>query len=148
MGYYTRHTLTLFGPRDAVVAAWLDEVKSYECALLDMASGETTKWYDHNNDMILLSKRHPEVGFLLKGEGEESGDVWAAYFFRGKAEEFRMEPWVPPPCTISGWPAGEAIGSEAARLALAARKKERAASERAREIARLEAELTRLRSGA
>jgi len=148
MGYYTTYKLTLFGPQDAVVAAWLDKVKSYECTLLDITSSGATKWYDHDDDMILLSKRHPEVGFLLKGDGEEQGDVWATYYFRGHPETFRMEPWVPPPCTMRGWPAGEAVGSEAARRTLDAREKERAASEKAREIARLEAELTRLRSGA
>ena len=36
------------------------------------------KWYDHEEHMIQLSKEFPYVLFTLKGEGEESGDIWRA----------------------------------------------------------------------
>jgi hypothetical protein len=45
---------------------------------------ESCKWYNHDDDMITLSKQFPTVLFILKGEGEESGDLWIAYYQDGK----------------------------------------------------------------
>lgn len=42
------------------------------------------KWYDYEQDVALLSKRFPEFHFYLKGTGERSDDIWAAYFLNGE----------------------------------------------------------------
>jgi hypothetical protein len=42
------------------------------------------KWYEWQEDMETLSKQFPSVVFTLRGEGEESGDIWVAYFKDGK----------------------------------------------------------------
>ena len=42
------------------------------------------KWYDWDTDMRCLSNKFPTVTFTLKGEGEESGDLWIAYYLGGK----------------------------------------------------------------
>src|SRR5881394_2305568 len=47
---------------------------------------ESTKWYDHEADMKALSAEFPKVLFTLRGEGEESGDVWVKYFKNGKMQ--------------------------------------------------------------
>jgi hypothetical protein len=42
------------------------------------------KWYDHEADMKLMSKKFPKTVFALCGFGEESGDIWVKYFRNGK----------------------------------------------------------------
>ena len=43
------------------------------------------KWYKHDEDMKLLSKKHPDILFELYGNGEEDGDMWKAYYKNGKS---------------------------------------------------------------
>lgn len=43
----------------------------------------SAKWYDYEQDMRFFSKQHPSVLFKLIGDGEESGDLWEAYFKDG-----------------------------------------------------------------
>jgi hypothetical protein len=47
---------------------------------------ENMKWYDWERDMRMFSKRHPKILFILKGFGDEPGDVWIAYIQNGKAQ--------------------------------------------------------------
>jgi len=47
---------------------------------------QACKWYDWKVDMIAYSKKFPEFIFTLHGEGEESGDIWTAYFMGGKVQ--------------------------------------------------------------
>lgn len=46
--------------------------------------GQNTRWYDHEKDFIALSKQFPDVLFTLDGEGEEAGDIWRKFFYRGE----------------------------------------------------------------
>lgn len=41
------------------------------------------KWYDADEDMLLLSTRFPGVVFSLRGYGEESEDIWEHYYLDG-----------------------------------------------------------------
>ncbi len=51
---------------------------------ISYAMGEACKWYEWKEDMIAFSKKFPKVCFKVHGEGEESGDIWDAYFLNGK----------------------------------------------------------------
>lgn len=44
------------------------------------------KWYEWEKDMLLLSKRFPEVLFCLRGEGEDHEDLWEAFFLNGAVQ--------------------------------------------------------------
>lgn len=41
------------------------------------------KWYDYNEDMILLSSKFPDMLFELRGEGELARDLWLNYYKNG-----------------------------------------------------------------
>ena len=45
------------------------------------------KWYDHDEDMIALSHRFPDVLFTLYGDGEESDDMWYTYYLNGMSQD-------------------------------------------------------------
>jgi hypothetical protein len=47
-------------------------------------SSDRWKWYEHDDDMKILSSEFPEVLFILYGEGEENGDIWRSYYKNGK----------------------------------------------------------------
>lgn len=49
-------------------------------------TSEGTKWYSHDEDLIKLSKKFPEIVFRLHGEGEEPGDLWDKYYKNGKTQ--------------------------------------------------------------
>lgn len=90
MGYLTTYDLTVYTPEDdgrlqeycgdenfkSIVASILDFTPFYDCC----------KWYDHESDMKIISKKFPNHVFKLHGEGEESGDIWDKWFMNGKMQ--------------------------------------------------------------
>lgn len=87
MGYYTRFKLTVTGETDIdVIEKFRDENDYAEYALDEFGdSREECKWYDCKEDVLAFSKKHPDILFLLEGEGEEAGDVWRLYARNGKS---------------------------------------------------------------
>lgn len=83
MGYYTRYELNFDNGGDydlgEAVVARIQEISGYTYLF-----NQEVKWYEHEADMKQLSKEYPDIAFTLDGEGEESGDVWRAYFKDGK----------------------------------------------------------------
>lgn len=59
------------------IAARIDE---------DGTSVESSRWYDHEDEMRSFSEQFPHVLFTLSGEGEENGDLWKKYFRNGKMQ--------------------------------------------------------------
>lgn len=47
---------------------------------------QQSKWYNWEKHMREFSKKFPTICFKLHGEGEESGDIWDAYFLNGKCQ--------------------------------------------------------------
>jgi hypothetical protein len=45
------------------------------------------KWYNHDEDMAVLSKEFPTIVFKLSGDGEEADDIWTKYYKNGKKQE-------------------------------------------------------------
>lgn len=98
MGYYTQYTLSWnknAGPSYDELEKLTDE-NWYVARSGALYTQEPTKWYDWENDMLLLSLRYPETLFKLDGEGEESGDIWRAFYKGGK--QIRLwKPNITPP---------------------------------------------------
>lgn len=108
MGYYTYYEVSFKNePKTSEYAKKLAEINpeyfgqsyhgfGYE-TLEGMISGDSMKWYDHDRDMMKLSKAFPDELFILHGEGEENGDLWNAYYKDGKMEICRAETVYPEP---------------------------------------------------
>lgn len=93
MGYYTEHELEILESELTVqdlYEKWENgEIKfeGFDYALESDGSTYTeVKWYNHEKDMIELSKEFPTYLFKLKGEGEEAGDLWVKYYKNGKSQ--------------------------------------------------------------
>lgn len=105
MGYYTDYTLNIYGGTSNKDGSFTTTTQLPEIVVKDLEqeiekmgvfdrSGSVeygyysnSKWYDHDDDMLLLSKRFPEVLFCLHGEGEEQEDMWENYYYNGKLQE-------------------------------------------------------------
>lgn len=73
---------------DELITAYIAENEYFIHALgPDGDSGDSCKWYDHQTDMRIMSKRFRGVLFTLSGEGEEHPDIWKRYFLNGKMQE-------------------------------------------------------------
>jgi len=49
-------------------------------------NSDLIKWYEHEQDMLLLSSRFPQYLFTLYGNGEETDDIWYKYFIDGRCQ--------------------------------------------------------------
>ena len=49
------------------------------------------KWYNHDRDMLALSKKYPDIVFQLDGEGVEAGDVWRKWYKNGKGQKYKPD---------------------------------------------------------
>lgn len=50
------------------------------------STNNSSKWYEHKENLKEFSKKYPNWLFTLSGKGEESGDIWKAYFVNGKMQ--------------------------------------------------------------
>ena len=103
MGYYTKFDLEISGTGERWVTGVdakgekikvnigidKDEVtrelvnlSGYE----HLFDGDTHKWYDYDENMLEISRKYPDLLFILSGEGEESGDLWRNYYKNGKSQ--------------------------------------------------------------
>jgi len=60
--------------------------------LIEIVSPEQKmKWYSHEEDMMNLTTIFPDLVFVLKGEGEDSGDSWIKIFHNGKQSFYQEQ---------------------------------------------------------
>lgn len=99
MGYYTNYLLEVLDEKGQEYADYkteqqveeiLESVTGYDLSLAGWSDG--IKWYDHESDLIDISKRFPNNVFRLQGHGEGDGygdvDIWVKFFRNG---EYYME---------------------------------------------------------
>lgn len=110
MGYYTDYELYVSAYQDgkqlgyqsipALVAKDLekeiDMMNVFERGDCSTGWYANAKWYEHEDDMILLSKRFPELLFELSGTGEGNDDIWTSYFHDGASQLCVAEIVYPP----------------------------------------------------
>lgn len=88
MGYYTDFSIQLVGEHIGEVKA--DEVMAelekiseygfYREGVQEIKSSDSCKWYEHEEHLKALAITYPDIGFEVKGIGEEQPDMWAKYF--------------------------------------------------------------------
>lgn len=61
-----------------------ENVEKSEYPLFELISSDMNKWYDHYDEMIILSKEFPSLYFELEGQGEDHDDLWKEYFHNGE----------------------------------------------------------------
>lgn len=101
MGYYTNFSLKVIEIiEDAEIE--VDEVEFPEFNEKNMYDGDLSvqelisgysdsmKWYDYEEDMIEISKKFPNLIFILDGNGEESGDIWRKFYMNGKTYSWQL----------------------------------------------------------
>ena len=107
MGYYTKFDLTMYPRQDEkkeleILREIAAKIYSYSSEEISDSTAEWClsdhmKWYDNYDDMIEISKKFPDITFVLEGEGEEAGDLWVKYFNNGEGEECYAEIVYPQP---------------------------------------------------
>lgn len=87
MGYYTDFE---FGANRQEIVDKIHEVSGYG---EPGESGEYggAKWYDWADHLKEVSLLFPDDLIEISGEGEESGDIWRAYFKNGKSVQIHAE---------------------------------------------------------
>lgn len=83
MGYYTNYTLMFEADFETTgdIRSQITYNGDMDCAV--GLGSEPCKWYNYKEDMIAFSKRFPDILFELTGYGEESEDIWIAWFKNG-----------------------------------------------------------------
>lgn len=111
MGYYTQYELhavdvetcspiTMLEEENIAKRLWelIDGSDRYTPKSLAAAvSEDSMKWYDHEENMITLSKEYPNILFVLEGIGEEFPDAWRKWFHNGEFEASYAEVVYPRP---------------------------------------------------
>ena len=107
MGYYTNFELTMY-PQPAEdleiaitrdIIALIDGVDPENVWQIDVEwfLCDALKWYDHESHMIEISKKYPDIVFVLHGEGEEHDDMWNEYYYAGEFERVDAQIIFPAP---------------------------------------------------
>ena len=103
MGYYTNYSLSIVSDNIKPDLLLIDQINDEVKKLNVFSDGDPyygwsayMKWYDFDQDMLLLSKKFPDVLFCLHGEGDNEEDLWDAYYQNGKVQNCYAEIIYPP----------------------------------------------------
>lgn len=88
MGYLTNYNLKTKPYKEGLIQEFLDEDNAYGFDE-DGNTVDAVKWYTHEEDLKNFSLKHPNILFILDGEGEENGDMWLLYVKNGKSQRCR-----------------------------------------------------------
>jgi hypothetical protein len=52
---------------------------------------DTMRWYDHDDDCQAFSRQFPDIVLGLRGEGEDSEDLWMKFYHDGEIQGGQAE---------------------------------------------------------
>jgi len=85
MGYYTKYELEIENEKGEFIDT-TPFIKEIEKIVDYNPFEEPSKWYEAINDMKKISKKYPDLIFILYGKGEDPEDIWKYYFKNGKSQ--------------------------------------------------------------
>lgn len=92
MGYHTYYNLCITENRSGKTYRDIIAELREACEMANYSfnkDGDSTcsaKWYDHEEDIAMFSRKNPGVVFELFGDGEDIEDTWYKYFKDGKMQ--------------------------------------------------------------
>ena len=94
MSYLTQYSLEYDTPDDDLdikdfVLKSNGDLIDFEVEALLRGGTLTASWYEHEEEMLDLSRGFPATIFILYGIGSEQGDVWKKRFINGVVEIIR-----------------------------------------------------------
>ncbi len=100
MGYYTQYEIVVVRDLKST-SETVQARKRFEQAFLEELgvsqesyfTEEGRKWYEHEADLMRVSKRVPDLYFCVEGQGEDGDDLWRKHFCNGGCRREK----VPPP---------------------------------------------------
>lgn len=95
MGYNTFYNINVIGASDAEKRQIHEEIAKAAFgdnhAAADVESGFEAHWYDHDENLQEIARRHPGVIIEVSGTGESEGDIWKVRYKDGQSEEIHFE---------------------------------------------------------
>lgn len=93
MAYYTSFELDVDADNYMeIIAEFRANNREAEISLADDGgTSQDVSWYCADDHLKEFSKQYPDVLFTLRGEGEESGDMWILYVKNGKSQKERAK---------------------------------------------------------
>lgn len=55
---------------------WYEGDEVIPDTFLEVIGYDACPWYEHEDDMKRVAAAHPDLYFILEGEGQEYGDIW------------------------------------------------------------------------
>ncbi len=95
MGYDTFYNVNIISfneeernaVREEIARAAFDE----RAKSSDVDYGFEAHWYDHDDDLKAIAKRHPDVIIEVSGDGEDPNDIWASRYHGDRSETIRFD---------------------------------------------------------
>lgn len=107
MGYNTYYQLIIYNIANIVVDLSETEIQIELDSNLDYLFRDqceaSLRWYDHEVDMLQLSKKYPEYIFQLTGFGENPFDIWRKWFENGRMMEWVVDSTIPSVVDRNNW---------------------------------------------
>jgi hypothetical protein len=78
-------------------ASWYEESLKYLHQMVDNLVYDKNyygRWYSYFSDMKKISSLYPDETFGLSGRGDESDDVWTAFFSNGKGFKYNDKMYI------------------------------------------------------
>lgn len=121
MGYYTSYSMDVTGFDETTLTKLIAMMREKDLLgyvfdaeyLLDkngttisFSPYDTQKWYLHDEDMLDISRKFPDMTFKLVGTGEDPDDRWYTLYHNGECETIHSVITWPDPKKIQ-WKEGK-----------------------------------------